>query len=367
MRRSIAALLGLLIAFLTVGAQPTGLRKTFLLVKNCKVGESLCNTQELVSYGFENGELVSKKVILSTEEVRFDLGSNLVLQNRYVITNWADVIDVANSKLLHKSDGEFVGVEGNRIFIKVNRADQHGVFVFDLGTNKYSRLPSPNVWELEGIVSPDHTKAARFELVRERDKSPGRVIVVEQVGKKPISLKADLGAECGKGCDDRFHVPFIWIFDDRILTQRSNGNLIALGMDGRVDSLFKLKCDQPYDYYPRFYSIDGRRIAYACGKSKYWLDLDAKTFSQRRFDSGYGFEHVSAEWFWKELYFEDSKIGRVWGSPPHTTNDFVALEYAEEGVNLGSPKGVKVWNRIKNDWITIEIPWSASIIGWIND
>ena len=354
----------LLLAVSSIAAAQSLMRKTSLVVAYCST-KGICNTQALIKYDFENGELVSKEVILDvpTQELRYDLGRNFILDNRYVITSWGDVIDVPNKKLIHKSNGEYVGIDGKRILIKVCRRDVHGLFGFDLSTREYTRLTAPDMCGLgEEALSPDHTKIARFQFVGQKNRKSVPAFTIEEVGKKRV-LEGEFKAEGSRGCDF-YAVPFVWVDNSRILTQNGNGNLVLLSMDGKVWPSFKLMCEDN-GYRPEFSRDDDGRIRYACSSS-YWLDVDAGKFGLVTNDIGHGFARDHGAASWTTLYFEGQVIGKIWGSSPHATAGFIALEYAEENQNLGYPKGVKVWNHFKKDWTTIDIAWGARIVGWIN-
>src|SRR5688572_16815886 len=95
MRLKSLASLSLFALFALTAAGQAGKRDATLLAVECESRNGLCETHRLVGYGFKNGELVSQTTILSTPtgRVRYDLGENHIYLNRYVITNWGDVID----------------------------------------------------------------------------------------------------------------------------------------------------------------------------------------------------------------------------------------------------------------------------------
>lgn len=93
---------------------------------------------------------MSKDLILSTDTTlaRYDLGENHIYRNRYVITNWGDIVDIQNKRLLHDGLGDFVAAEGDRIIQHVNNMNVEGYFYYDLKTNQYRRLLVPTKWAL---------------------------------------------------------------------------------------------------------------------------------------------------------------------------------------------------------------------------
>ncbi len=366
MKRLILMVLFLLVPLSMAEGQSSG-QRTSLLVANCKGGESTCDTQELVSYHFENGEYVAKDLVLSsaTDQVRYDLGNNVIFRKRYVITNSGDIVDVTERKLIHKGDGEFAGIEGDRIIARVNRTGVHGIFAFDLSTSHYGKIKKPNIWEFVGTLSPDQRKAAHFELIWRKNNSPTTAIVIEGLGTKRV-LRTKLSAECSVRCSSAFTVPLIWIDNSKILTQRSNGDLVVLHLDGKARPLFKIESGESPDSQPYFSRSRDGRINYSLNGKTYLLNIDAGTFEVDRVTLGNGFQVSRGDEFWETLYFEGEGVGKLWGGGGHATRDFVAFHYAEPGTNLGYPKGIKVWSGTKRSWTTIDINWGAVIIGWVD-
>src|SRR5215204_4407796 len=137
----------LVCARLVVDAQT---RDVALLVAECVAAKGLCNTQELVAYHFKNGVLTSRGLIVkaNTDHVRFDLDKNHICRNRYVITNWGDVVDIQNREVLHEGEGEYVTTENNLIIQHVDKADLRGYYAYDLNTKQYLPLKWPAKWAL---------------------------------------------------------------------------------------------------------------------------------------------------------------------------------------------------------------------------
>ncbi len=212
----------LIIAFsLSVYSQSN--KNISLLVKNCDENETVCSTQHLVRYVFSNGDLVSKEKLLTTKtlDLRFDLGGNQIYKNRYIVTMWGDVFDIDTKTVLNKSEGELVEIVGDDLIIKVNKEDNQGIFFFNLLTKESQKLPSPNIYEAEGEISPDKTRVvnyySRLGLVIEDFKTKSKKV-------KKIKLNvglSEVASEMGK-------VPLFWLDNERILTQRKNGEIIVI-------------------------------------------------------------------------------------------------------------------------------------------
>jgi hypothetical protein len=165
-RRVVQGFLFLMIAPMIVVGQN---QRAALLAVECEAVAGLCSKESLVRFRFENGVLVGKDLILTTDtsRVRYDLGENHIYRNRYVITNWGDIVDIQNKKLLHKGDGKYVAAEGDRIINYVSRTGSEGHFYYDLASKRYQRLHGPTKWALPGVLSPDQSKkGSRFGAAR---------------------------------------------------------------------------------------------------------------------------------------------------------------------------------------------------------
>ncbi|HSS78858.1 MAG TPA: hypothetical protein VLV54_19215, partial [Thermoanaerobaculia bacterium] len=134
-------------------------REVVLLAAECQNENGGCARQDLVAYTFRNGKQVAKDTVLTSDVLSFNLGENQIYQDRYVITHWADVIDLPNKKLLHKGDGQLVGLEGDRVIEYVRKWEIDGYFYFDLKTGERGPLTQPGKWALPGVLSPKQTKS----------------------------------------------------------------------------------------------------------------------------------------------------------------------------------------------------------------
>lgn len=366
MKKTILIFLLLLMSAFVSFAQTV--KKTSLIVKTCEETETTCSTQHLFRYNFVNGEFVGKEKVLTTKtlDLRFDLGSNQVYRNRFLVTHWGDVIDLSTQKILHQSKGELVEIDNEQVVIKVNREDVEGIFAYNLQTGDYTQLNSPNIYEIEGSPSPDKKFVATKEFSKGlifREIKTGREKVVKGLFGVGLSTQA---SEFGK-------LPILWLDNSRVLTQNSNGDLRVVHISGKVERVVEIDLKtEPYRS-PVLYRNANGEIIYDCYDS-FVIDVENKKFRKyEAYPIGIGFffkddESVKSNWgTGKIFYFNNVEIGRIWAGSSKSTDGFLAVIYSKEGTNLGYPDGVKVWNNIKQNWTTLEIKWSPEIIGWITE
>lgn len=355
-----------LIAIVLATAAHAASDRATLLVAECVKTEGVCSGQNLIRYRFANGALESREILFTskTTDVRFDLGENHIYRNRYVITNWGDVIDVRSGELLHKGVGQYAGMDGDRVIANVNRVDAEGVFSFDLNTREYTRLDAPGKWALPGALSPDQTRSVSVDYT-------SNVLLHDLTGSKR-SLGSDFAMEGDPSSSSMAGVPLLWLDNERILTQRHNGQLVVLRLDGSVTPLVKIRVARHVRGDPGLYRDAEGRVIYECGAGQYAIDVEHKRYTPYRWLAlGNGFEAESTQHaaYGYIVRHQAKPIGKVWGivyGAP-TKAGWIAIEYGEVGSNLGYPKGVKVWSRASGTWITVDEGWLAAVIGWLEE
>lgn len=334
-----------------------------LFTVQCKAGEESCHTQEIIRYDFKNGELTAKETILSMpiEEARFDLGENIIYQNRYIISGFGDIFDIRTRQVLGDGRGFLVDIVENNVIVEENKIDLEGFFAFNLETKKYRKLPPSNVFESDGKLSPNKKRFASWSF--QNGFQFDEVEHWKSIRKTKIN--GYFIASCSMRCSSSMKVPFVWIDNDRILTQKSNGEIISINVSGKIEKITNIKIDETPDSLPFIERDEFGNFSYYCNGTTYSIDLVNKTYTKDKAILGNNFESIHEEVFWAEYFYQGKSIGRVWSGDSSTYKGFLAMQYAKEGKNLGYPDGIKVWNDLKNDWITIEINWGVKIIGWI--
>lgn len=360
--QQITTILSILLVGLSVSVEgQTPNRNASLIAVQCIPQNGVCGKQRLLRFDFKNGELVSQSTVFTSANVRFDLGRNHIYQNKFVISNWGDVVDVENKSLLHKSAGKYVAAEGNRVIINVNRVDVHGYFYFDLQRKSYARLPAATKWALPGLLSPNQTKSVDGEAFN---------ISLHQLDRKEILLGRDFNVFGDVRSSSSAVSPLFWLDDEHLLTQKNNGEIVVLRLNGAVTPIVKIPIEVPTLGDPRFFRDGVGRIIYECSGQSFIIDVDNRSYAPYRWlalnsqfevanerDNSYG--HI--------IRFAGKEIGRLWGlvwTAP-TTNNYFAVEYGPVGSNLGYPEGIQVWSSANGTWTTIKLRSLMNVIGWI--
>jgi hypothetical protein len=367
--KKIISVLIILIGCSFVSPAQTG-KKTSLFVSHCEATEGVCKTRQLVRYDFVDGAYLGQEKIVSADDLRFDSWNDKIYRNRYVITRWGDIVDIVDKKILHVGDGELHRIENDKIFIKVDRENKEGLYVFDLPTKKYElvRKTDKSMWF--GELSPNGLRSTEYRCPVKGDCG----IEISEPEKKKTFIKGrfSLLRYAGPSTSEMMRVPIFWLDDERILTQRTNGELVVVSLDGKITPLLKIKIDGYPSANPRLYRNAAGDIVYRC-VGEYVIDLENKSYREIVDSTENGFsvkdnDAVKSDFgVGRIFYFNGGEIGKIWAGPPATTKDYLAAIYGKDGSNLGYPDGVKVWNAFKKDWTTFEIKWGAEIVGWVSE
>jgi hypothetical protein len=336
-----------------------------LLAAECDAGRRGCGIHHLVRFHFRDGVLVSKEHVLTTDiaRVRYDLGLNRIHRNRYVITNWSDVVDIQERRVLHDGQGDYVATEGDWVIERIDTANGHGYFYFDLARNQYRRFVEPTKWALPGELSPDQTKSVEGENDR---------IWLHSIGEKRKLLGT--GFQISEAVEASFmpKPPLFWLDDYRILTQTSDGEIVVVRLSGSVTPIGKFPVKGPNYSQPYFFRNRDGRIIYVCGGGAFVIDVAHKAFAPYEWIAlGFGFdaERNANESYGSIIRHEGKEIGRLWANAWHApaTDGYAAFEYGDVGSNLGYPKGIKVWSRATGKWTTINNRRLTALIGWVRE
>jgi hypothetical protein len=322
-------------------------------------------TQTLVRYHFKSGLLAEKESVLTarTADLRFDLGGNQIYDNRYVITMWGDVIDLATKQVLFKSSGTLVGIDkdSHSVLIRADGDDETGIYAFDLKSHQYLPWERPELWVEGGVMSPNGQLSASGD--------GGKIWLHRPNGKK-VLLGSDFWRKGTSLCSDMAKPTFIWVDDTHLLTLRGNGRLSLVDVKGKVAPLLTIP-DADHDAAlcgPELLRDGKNQIYYRGGRNAWSIDVVQRAFEPFRWEGiGDGFE-VDYQWsFGHIIRYQGKPIGQWWCTSPHTAPGHIAIEFGPADSNLGYPEGVKVWSSESNVWSTIKPEWLTAIVGWAEE
>jgi hypothetical protein len=322
-------------------------------------------------------KLVTETVLTAKTGFFGDPSKARIADGRYVITQFGGVVDAREGRIIHNQMaryGYLLGVENDRVVYRLydpyspidrkgrapQRAEEFGTFEFNLKTRIRAR-PEAKQWYLEGIKSPDRSKAVvqscwdelYLYLVdgTQRKLAEGRQVTV--------SKYRSLG---------QFEIrrPVLWLDNERLLTQQANGRLVTLDAQGKVERICEIPGVPAVLDAPRLWRDPKGRIVYSCGRAEYVIDMERKTASAlEEYALGHGFETTveTGERGVRALFFEGKSIGMGVFSPEmvRTAPDVIAMRDLDD---LRSRRSVSVlWTKLGFQWRSFDMDYGG-VIGW---
>jgi hypothetical protein len=354
----------LLMSFSIISHGQTANRNVALLITECVSEKGLCKKKNITRLSFKNGEFISRDILYTStpDEVPFD-GRNIIYKNRYVISYDGSIFDAETKSLLQKGDGRYVAVDGNRVILRGSGDDFEGYFYYDLKRKIHAPLRLPGKWRLPGRLSPDQTKSVE---------GIGSKIWLHGLNRKKKLLGSNFFMEGDPASSGIAKPPVLWLDDTRILTQKHNGEIVILRLDGTTTAVVKIPIKKRALTGPYLSRNRDGEIIYSCNDQSFVLDVGNKKYVPYNYvvlGSQFSAEDERQKSYGHIIRFRGKEIGKLWATvwEAKTTPDYLAVDYGEVGSNLGYPDGVKVWSSINAKWTTIELDWLSNIIGWIDE
>lgn len=353
-----------------------------LLVAEFREGESgLGDFTWLVKYNFKNGAYISKDTILGVpiskkgkygSSIRFDLGKNLIYDNRYLISGIGNVIDLKEKKIILDASDQFIKATDKTILF--HRANSHGTgySTFDLETQEYKFINNDAKPDRNHHYSPN----GDYLVEVEQSKIPYQINLVDSKSKK-----STFNRNCGFGTGMAIYsntfpkVPIFWINDTNFIYANYIGNraeIIKINTTKLEEEQVCIIDSIPEAISNAYFYLDlENNLIFNCARGDYKIDLKNKSTEQVKFyERGNNFKvEIEQDEIGSKILFKEKLIGKPWcnGYDAKTTEGLIAIEYGEPKSNLGYPKGIKTWSANTKKWTTIEIPWLCGVIGWIEN
>ncbi|MBN4072632.1 hypothetical protein JYT74_01200 [Crocinitomix catalasitica] len=356
-------------------------RENALLIAEFEKDSDVGDFTHLVSYNFIDGVFTSKDTILSASVskgqyqgsyVRYDLGTNFIYQNRYIISGTGNVIDYFTRSLVIEESDEIVELRGDSIiFHRDNIFTGTGYLVCDLENRTYGFVEDSTFMAVEGYHSPNH----KFGLMVDYSSLPRRIILFDENNRQKIIV-----SDCGFGSplkaisSSSSRVPVYWLDNQTFLyvkfysesRRRDRAEVIKVDISsGRDEVVATIDTVRSSISNFKFRKTRAGKVVLA-GSSYRELEFDAQA-ANHQFDifmhKDFSLSISNDSCFFK---FKGNEIGsRNCGSMSSSTDGFIATKYWSGDRHRCD--GVRVWNNITAEWTDLEIYWTAAIIGWIEN
>ncbi len=359
----------LLILFLASNFYGQETSKASLLVAVCASKEKKCEPQTIKKITFENGKQIASEDLLTFDAntTRFERVGYRLLQNRYIVSQLSDIFDIQTKELFSEQRGEYLGNEKDLIYIFQNKGGSDvKLFSFNLTSRKYNKPEFPSIPFMFGYCSPSILRSIQYYTDNNSLKVTDRKRDRERDFEK--YLDGVYKVSCGKNCkDDRNSLPMLWLDDDRLLTQKNNGELYLLDFKKNgIKKLMKIPVKEELESIPVLYKDFGGNIHYRADKD-YLIDVENRKYTEAQFiDLANGFKG-SISTGEETFMFGEKEIGKFLALNRRSTKNYLAVEFNKEKKSFNFPDGIKVWNNSNQQWLDLDVNYSPKIVGWIEE
>ena len=346
-------------------------------------------TQDLLKYDFENGELVSTETIVSNPggQLRFNCEESRVYRNRYVITDFGDIVDITTRQFIHRGGSgsgytRLLDVVGDYVYIHKPQTDEY--YYFNLANLETREMEDPGSWSLPGLLSPDGSMS-----VTSSERNEGQIWLHYLNGETEL-LGEGFYVEYSPLSSSLAGVPLLWLDNERVLTQRSNGVIVIVTVDGSEVSVVNIDLSD-FDFAPSgskgalrvsLYRNHNTEIIYNISllgpeakfrENRFVIDVETKSYSK----------YYDPEWIALGHEFEystkdDHTLLRYKGNDIGQEQYFIARHARTTEGHLATisretpeyPTSIKAWSSATGKWTTMDFEFPiwitySAVIGWI--
>src|SRR5262249_20326713 len=139
----------------------------------------------------------------------------------------------------------------------------------DLEKLETVELDESGPWVLPGLLSPDRTMSALPSPNPQH--AYGNELWLHRLGEDPVRVAEGLGAELSEASSSLPQPPWVWLDNERLLSQRSNGMLVLISTDGtteesiQIPEIHDVNAHRPISR-PRFERNRTGQLIYVCGR-----------------------------------------------------------------------------------------------------
>lgn len=364
----------ILLPLLTTGSYyaQTGIIESLIVIQYDSLGESQLK-QAIYKYNFNNQTFSGKEKIMTVDGkrngqdyIRFDLGENILYNNRYLISNAGNIIDLNEKKVLFDGNGKVVYCANDSIIYFINDAfDGKYYALFNLKTNSYSEIKNPHFKPIPGQdVELDRSKSP-YKLVYTPAKKP-KQILMEDAGHGGVST----GSAYKIG-----GIPIYWVDNNVFLFP----NIKVSNLEGSIVK-YDLKTKTAKEI-GTFSSTSNLAPGYKLIKGKssfvefYFKDRlylinptkDVMLLTNfKEFDAGFSVEMIAKQ-NGRGVWLKGKEVGRQHFETKNfrsTTNHAALLKevfFGDESIQ----QGLAVYSVTDNKWEDLQAEKVVAIIGWI--
>lgn len=301
--------------------------------------------------------------------IRFDLGSNTIYRNRWIITAYGNVIDLEKRKVLVDAHDQFVRANGDSIIFYTNDIARGKFYsVLNLSTGIYQQVKSVTFHALTGKdVEPD-CSVKNFRIYYYPPSAPKVELVKDAGFGEDVSLIPQAKSAC----------PIFWLDDDNFIYPNYSSahdyvSIMKVNFTSKeqekIGSIDQLPENHRLSY---FYRSPAGEIIYSCARGYYKIDPGKKEVTEVQFlSAGNGFSVAVNETDKKGKVIKNGEqiVGTYFCNMDLTATAPGLIAFPYEIV-LGDEhylQGAAVYSAATKQWKTIGDSDLSAVVGWVEE
>jgi hypothetical protein len=330
--------------------------------------------QKIFAYHFLNGSFVGRDEVLSfdgkkegKDYIRADRGSNLIYDNRYLVTGIGNIIDLKDKKILFDGKAGLVRCSNDSAIFYTNDVFKGKFYsVYNFKTQDYKEVK-------DLLFKPRLGRDIEFD----KSASPFKITYYPQ-GKPKITLTDDAGYG-QQGTKDNSFVPdppmcwldnanFIYVYFNK---DNSEISINKMNVDTKVTTVIGKLAISKEVVPASLNKTTEQQFMLRLGNRLIWIDLGAGTVNlmdASRPDHGFSYE-CKADSKGRAVKLNGKDVGKFhFETKNFSAGDNIAAFVKELMIGADSyQQGLMVWNFTKQSWEPVDADEVLALLGWTKE
>jgi hypothetical protein len=371
---SFKQLMGLLFLFSQTLTAQTNEGKFSVLVAEYEENSNINLNQAVVRYDFEKGEMVRKEKLISVstkkrgskeDYVRFDLATNTLYKNRYIVAGNGPIVDIQTGKVVMEEKAQLVKCANDSIVFYTNDIFKGKYYsYYNTITNTYQKIENLSYKPLLGQdVEVDYSS------------TPFKIYYYPIGAEKKLLID-----NAGFVKKDKLKIPTYWLDNDNFIypnySNENGENIVTLykvNVKKGKEKIASAKIDLPLDsaVNPLIYKNAANELVFASTPTaKYVISLKEKKMTWQESENiGNGFTISLNEYrtSGRSIKYQGQEIGNYYCdyNRTKTANNIIVVPFEIVFKNEKYAQGIIVWNKDYRKWKSVDNPSVLGVIGII--
>lgn len=365
------------IVFVSLAFAPAS-GKRYLILAEYDPAAAVNHIVHLVRIPFTDGipeprekimDIVTQQSGDKSPRIRFDLGPNQIYRNRYIITAYGQVVDIADKKVLVETHDRFIKASGDSIIFFTNDIFRGKFYsLLDLKTGTFKQISNPAYNPLFGRDVEADCSSRNIKIWFFPASAP-KVEIVKDAG---------YGEDVALIPNGKVRLPMHWIDKDNFIFPYYNSThdvvtITKVNVQSKEQKKIGIIDQLPENkHYSEFVFDPAGNILYHCARGYFQIDLKKNSLIEvKDYNIGFGFTIAFDETPAKgnQIKLNGSSIGYYFCNPLNAcaSQNSIAFPYEIVMEQERYLQGAMYWTSESSKWKSAGDSDLSAVIGWTND